>query len=236
MASLNRLLFLLAFVLFLGSAAVSHAELKAAYQPEGVVVDCLKPGSQVAYLFAEQRPSGWSMHLSTGHGVMMDDDGDGQVLLKRNDIPPQGIVVAIAVETGEVAWSGPEDYRFAERGLGAERFTSSTTHEGAPGSLEWGWQEVVGLWVRPGSQGGTWWLDGVDGSDRDLTGPADNRLSLAFSGAEPADQSAEAPEILASGDRLAVIDLETMSLHLWPGTILFGEPGAESPSLEGGAQ
>jgi hypothetical protein len=197
----------LAAPLAAASPALTFTEL-------GAQVSELKPGAQVAWLFAGRAYGSYVSRVGASFGVAVDRDTDGVVQLDLGHQRPQHSLWAVVdLETGALLLTQPAGAKVEFEEL-ALRGSLEAGAGGLPNRLRLPGFRYQALWVRPGE--GAWSTLLSDGGSEDADGVQDGQLTLALDTMQAVEttpssgEASAAPDQLQPGDLILLFDAERL--------------------------
>jgi hypothetical protein len=180
------------------------------FEEQAVVASGVTPGGVVAVFGASRGFNGFAGYFLRHDRVLADDDGDGAVRLELElPLSERAVFAAVDLESGEVGLGAPEGFELQAGALPAEAIGVDG------GELTERRRRVWALWVRPGAEAsrGVWGANVGDGGATDGDGAEDGSVRALMSSfvATETDGPA-APERLAAGDVVVVVDPETLEV------------------------
>jgi len=141
-----------------------------------------------------------------GTELVIDADRDGVVeLAVKPDIPPTSVWIAVDLSTGELAWAAPEG--FVPPAL---TFEGGAPPIGSVRELRVKARQLRAVLVRAGA--GVWQAGVGDGAEGDEDAEVDGVVVVRVGRMEPVGTAGQAPEELAMGDRLVLLDPATLAV------------------------
>jgi hypothetical protein len=177
-----------------------------------VVVSGATPGGSVAVFGVSRGFNGFTPYLLRQDKVVTDGDGDGAVRLEleRPLSAVHSVWTAADLTSGEVGVGAPAGTELLERALAA----GAIAGDGAEVTTAVG-RWAYALWVRPGADGasGVWIAVVGDGGAGDEDGAEDGSIRARLASFAPlGSEETPAPERLAAGDWIVVVDPQTLEI------------------------
>lgn len=209
---------LLSFGLLLAiaiGAPASAAPPAVSFEEQAVVVSGATASGSVAVFGVSQGFNGFTAYYLEETALLVDEDGDGSVRLEL-DLPlskVRSVWAAVDLATGELSLAAPkgEAPRAEELpgdALGADRDRLTVAVQ------RWAYT----LWVRPGREAGAgaWAAIVGDGGAADGDGLEDRQVQATVKSFQPVAagkaSALPAPEQMAGGDLVLVVDPETLAI------------------------
>lgn len=200
--------------------------LAFAFAPHAVAVANSTPGATVVLFGIGKEYAALYLTRHMWKETATDDDGDGRIHLDvPTGVPAQSVWVAVDLGSGQsaMAAASPEGTTaISGVGLGARRRdgivrTLRDRRKQAYAILATGLPRAPGS-PPPGAAAGAWFLGAGDGNPHDADGQENGLVELDLLDAEPLGTTTppEIPESVTGGDRVYVIDPDTLEYYSAP--------------------
>lgn len=195
-------------VLGLLGATPAAGQVTLRLEPEAVVAEGVSPGGWAVFFAVNREPVRYHDRYETVREVVVDEDGDGVVVLEvASGVAFKSVWAVVDGATGEGAVAAPEGFGLRELELVPGRVISGLAGGGEGLQLTRTWVEV--LLVRPGV--GAWGRRILDGWEADGDGRPSGGVVAALEALEPVAPTSEvAPEHLQGGDVVLLLMPETL--------------------------
>lgn len=201
--------FLLSLLLVGLAPLTASAQLALTFEPQAVVANGVTPNAQVAWLGVVRDATGVSNRAWVTQEIGGPADGQGSAsLVPSGPLGPKAVWAAVDLSTGGLALAAPEPSPLREEPLGPGALLAGPG--GEVDRVLFPHRRAALLLVRPGE--GAWSLVVGDGSAADADGAVDNAIVVTLPDLTPLGSSAAPPSALQSGDVLAIVDPESLTV------------------------
>lgn len=184
------------------------------FEEQAVAVSGATPGGSVAIFGVSHGFNGFTSYFLRNDELLVDEDGDGSVRLAL-ELPlskVRSVWAAVDLASGELALAAPGGAELFAGALPAGA-VSAEGDEVTASVQRW----AYALWVRPGRDAaagaGAWGAIVGDGGESDADGLENREVRAAVAAFEPIESESErAPDRLASGDLVLIVDPETLAV------------------------
>lgn len=189
--------------------------LELTLEADAVLIDQVTPGEPVALVFLGRGLRGFGPKSLFGALWLEDDDSDGAVRFEPDlGIDRASAWVAVDLATGRTASATPEGFEPRTRPIPDTALEKA--EDGLVRGLRRDGRFAWAALVRPGDADtrGLWRAFLEDGHAADGDAAVDGSVLFLPELAEPVDLSPPAPETLAGGDVIVLLDPRTVELSL----------------------
>jgi hypothetical protein len=201
---MSRAWILIVLLSTIGGPAVAAQDMSLHISDGDLVISEATPGASVLWLgVARERPE-WTTRVVRRHGLVVDDDGDGAVQATLGmPAAPHSVWLAVDLATGDWASWLPDGFSDRQVELPPDALVHSA-EDGQARSMAIVGRSADVILVRPDV--GAWWLRAADGGPGDGNRAIDGTIRPSFGQMQPIQGSPAAPEAVADGDLIIVID------------------------------